>query len=546
MDQRATPRARGAIRAAVLLLPFLVAIAGNPTTRAPAQDKTAPFPRHGEYVDVATCKDCHEEQLDAIQAGAHAQVIETAALQGCETCHGPGKLHAHHADNDPELITFPPALGGGVVAFCGRCHAEPARAHGGDLAGFLAAGKTCTTCHKVHEKRAAPAHPGLAFETRRGMAAAEATDVGAEQCLTCHPLRDETLAQSAHAHLAAGRTAEGCETCHGPGSLHVETGGLARLITRPDRAGDGVSTCRGCHEGVDAADFHWRDRRAPMLTEHLVCASCHTVHRAKTALTEPPPEAATATNALCAKCHAPAFTSRHLTTHASLGDLDRPLAEGCGACHAGGVAHARAGGRADLIDALRGTPAAAQRAVCSKCHGGNEKLTHVAAGAHFRADVGCVSCHSPAPERGKVRADAERRCLECHGAVKAQFLQPNHHPVPEGAMSCSDCHDPHSARPKLRDLDLRESRCVKCHTEYQGPFVFAHQASRSDGCVACHSPHGASNKRMLKQHTTQQNCLQCHADFPIFHDQTAGAVFTNCLNCHTQVHGSNHARFLLR
>lgn len=113
-------------------------------------------------------------------------------------------------------------------------------------------------------------------------------------------------------------------------------------------------------------------------------------------------------------------------------------------------------------------------------------------------------------------------------------------------MGCSDCHDPHGARPKLRDLELREARCVKCHTEYQGPFVFAHQASRSDGCVACHTPHGASNKRMLKQHTTQQNCLQCHADFPIFHDQTAGALFTNCLNCHTQVHGSNHARFLLR
>jgi predicted CXXCH cytochrome family protein len=76
--------------------------------------------------------------------------------------------------------------------------------------------------------------------------------------------------------------------------------------------------------------------------------------------------------------------------------------------------------------------------------------------------------------------------------------------------------------------------------------VFAHQAGRRDGCVICHEPHGTSNRRLLKQVTTQQNCLQCHGDFPSFHDQTPGAVFTNCIRCHTEVHGSNHARFLFR
>lgn len=113
-------------------------------------------------------------------------------------------------------------------------------------------------------------------------------------------------------------------------------------------------------------------------------------------------------------------------------------------------------------------------------------------------------------------------------------------------MGCTDCHNPHAARPKLRDLELRQTACVRCHKQYQGPFVFTHQASRSDGCTICHSPHGSSNRRLLTQHTTQQNCLQCHADFPAFHDQTPGAVFTNCLSCHTRIHGSNHSRFLFR
>ena len=113
-------------------------------------------------------------------------------------------------------------------------------------------------------------------------------------------------------------------------------------------------------------------------------------------------------------------------------------------------------------------------------------------------------------------------------------------------MDCVDCHEPHSARPRIRDRNLRHTSCVQCHTQYRGPFVFNHQASRTDGCVACHTPHGSTNRRLLKQPRTQQNCLQCHGDFPSFHDQTAGAVFTNCVNCHTQVHGSNHSRFLLR
>ena len=181
-----------------------------------------------------------------------------------------------------------------------------------------------------------------------------------------------------------------------------------------------------------------------------------------------------------------------------------------------------------------------------QCHTGEAALTHAHSGTHFRNDVSCLSCHSPAAQKHSVRRDAEAKCASCHQKVAAEFAMPNHHPVPEHAMGCSDCHDPHGARSKQRDLDLRQDRCVRCHTQYRGPFVFAHQAGRSDGCVACHAPHGATNKRLLHQHTTQQNCLQCHGDFPIFHDQTQGAVFTNCLNCHTEVHGSNHSRYLFR
>ena len=113
-------------------------------------------------------------------------------------------------------------------------------------------------------------------------------------------------------------------------------------------------------------------------------------------------------------------------------------------------------------------------------------------------------------------------------------------------MHCSDCHEPHGERRRIRDLTLKQKTCLKCHKQYRGPFVFAHQADRSDGCAVCHVPHGSPNRRMLRQATSQQNCLQCHGDFPSFHDQTVGAVFTDCLRCHTEIHGSHFSRFFFR
>lgn len=519
-------------------------------TQDPIQDPTAPFPRKGRYLGKLLCRDCHEDAWEAITEGRHRQVVHGEGTLGCETCHGPGQAHGEDDDNDPVLITHPPTLAPSVqTRVCVACHAEQVAGHGGEPAGFLEAAKGCTSCHRVHESTPEVPHPGIAFRTRVA-ANNGAEPVGAESCASCHPIRDRLLEASHHASLAAAEDATGCEACHGAGSLHAETSGVARLITRPDHAADGIATCRSCHEQVHPSEFHWQDRPAPLLSDGMTCTTCHTVHEA-TETPPPAPGGAAAgwppeipTNALCAKCHAPAFDVLPGTIHAALGKRDAPLTVGCGSCHAGAEEHARSGGRADLVDSLRGTDARHQQETCASCH--QEQSRHSNIGSHLRNEVTCLTCHSPAAPANDVRGDAERKCASCHHDVAAQFRLPNHHPVPEGRMGCTDCHDPHSSRPRLRDLRLRERTCTGCHKQYQGPFVFAHQASRLDGCVACHEPHGASNRRMLQQHTTQQNCLQCHADFPSFHDQTTGAVFTNCLNCHTEVHGSNHSRFLFR
>jgi DmsE family decaheme c-type cytochrome len=540
---------------------------------AAGQEPTAPFPRSGDYAGAAECIRCHEGQHKKLVRAPHGVILGATALPGCETCHGPGHRHAAADDNDPAAITMPAKLDGAAQErFCGRCHVDQIARHGGDMAGLRAAGKACTDCHEVHARPARPVLPGARFLARTDARSA-AEPIGSAACVACHPLRDDLLQRSVHAKLAAHERADGCELCHGNGALHAASNGLARLITRPDRAADGAATCRLCHATVDQQEFHWRGRRKPFLAAGITCATCHRVHEAKvdaaTAAAALPARiplapsaqraapaagaaaavaAAPATNRLCATCHVPALCTMPGSTHALLGGPDLPLAQGCGSCHRGGEAHARAAGRRDLVERLGGAPAAVQAAACLQCHRKAEALRHVDQGVHQRRGVGCVDCHGPlhGADPTTVTASAESNCQRCHAQQVAEFRQPNHHPVPEGRMQCSSCHEVHGARPRVRDLELCEQKCVECHAQYRGPFVYAHQASRRDGCVVCHVPHGSPNRRLLQQTNSQQNCLQCHGDFPVFHDQTPGAVFTDCMHCHTEVHGSNHSRFLFR
>jgi DmsE family decaheme c-type cytochrome len=556
------------LRALLFTLPLLAALPGT----GDQQKQTAPFPRHGKYVGMSECVLCHEVQESAIRKGHHAAVLADPSLQQCESCHGPGHAHTADEDNATELITHPPSLRRqGQIRLCSRCHQQQIENHRGDLSGFFAAGKVCTSCHKVHQAVPETPYPDLHFHSR-GEAVTGAAATGARKCLTCHPRRDDLLQGSYHRSLATTSSDTGCETCHGHGALHVATSGLSRLITRPDRAKDGAATCRSCHDHVDAVDFHWQGRKKPLLSDNLTCTSCHRVHspvlrnlggHAEGVASTPraggfvPASRQQApTNRVCMKCHAPALDLLVGTIHETVGLPDTALDEGCGACHAGAFKHANNAGRRHLVSSLRGSDRKTQLDTCARCHSGDQAMRHVKIGSHHRRGVSCLSCHSPAAPKGRVRADAEKNCATCHQDIAAAFRMPNHHPVDVqrkdpnkprlGQMGCTHCHDPHAARPKIRNRVLRFENCVKCHKRYRGPFVFQHQADRSQHCVVCHTPHGSPNKRLLKQANSRQNCLQCHGDFPAFHDQTQGAVFTNCLRCHTEVHGSNHSRYLFR
>ena len=100
--------------------------------------------------------------------------------------------------------------------------------------------------------------------------------VGSEECATCHESITRDFATATHARLQApGDNAKnmGCESCHGPGSLHVKSGGASGTIINPRRSPE---TCFQCHLEV-RAKFELPHHH-PVLEGKVSCADCHNPH----------------------------------------------------------------------------------------------------------------------------------------------------------------------------------------------------------------------------------------------------------------------------
>jgi hypothetical protein len=149
-----------------LLLPSLLLLAAF----APSLlEDTAPLEREGDFDrSMQICADCHDGEAELILAGVHADVPRRKAplpqaRDACESCHGPAFPHAD--TQDPGEITHPAKLSPAAQRkLCERCHAQELASHGGPLEALLRAGKKCTDCHRIHERKTQ--RPG-ALEPRR-------------------------------------------------------------------------------------------------------------------------------------------------------------------------------------------------------------------------------------------------------------------------------------------------------------------------------------------------------------------------------------------
>ena len=229
----------------------------------------------------------------------------------------------------------------------------------------------------------------------------------------------------------------------------------------------------------------------------------------------------------------------------------------CEACHGPGGEHAgrvRRGEERPPITAFSAdsvTSILEQNGYCMNCHE-SELGSAWHGGSHDMQELACSDCHTSHAAQDPVLATATQAevCFDCHQQQRTQAMKPYAHPVRMGKMDCGSCHSAHGdgadgmlARQSLNDT------CFGCHAEQRGPYLWEH-APVSENCGDCHDPHGSNYPAMLSMRGPLL-CQGCHSQsgHPSIAQDAGGLpgaspsqylLGQNCLNCHSQVHGSNH------
>jgi predicted CXXCH cytochrome family protein len=283
----------------------------------------------------------------------------------------------------------------------------------------------------------------------------------------------------------------------------------------------------------------------------------------------------------CAQCHTGAHASFQPSPHNPYSrDPKAPKdKQGCQGCHGPGGIHLANLEKPEeihkfVISYTKSTATQSSMA-CLRCHNDTMTMAHWVRTGHGHAEVSCAGCHgihqdpdqvrklrgpkmakSPifaavAEPKKMLKADEATLCGSCHQRELNEFRHNFHHPVPEGRIVCSSCHEihPRRANEKLAaghtHIKNAGQLCVTCHAETAGPFVFEHDpvsGTTGEGCMECHRPHGSHNPKMLSSFS-RGLCNQCHTDKANNHFPGRTCWQSGC---HVGVHGSHSDRLLLR
>ncbi len=286
----------------------------------------------------------------------------------------------------------------------------------------------------------------------------------------------------------------------------------------------------------------------------------------------------------CTTCHDAENKSFGHTLHAKIFRED-PANEVqktvCEACHGPGSLHIKnTKDRSLLVGYSKGwgTPVDKMNAQCLNCHKGTQRI-YWEGSIHQTNKLACSDCHNPMAKFSAgglmKKPSITETCQTCHQQQRAEFKKKSHMPVPEGKMTCEDCHNPHgTSNKRLLKADSVNELCYACHAEKRGPYLWEHAPVR-ENCLNCHAAHGSNNDKLLVQ-TRPFLCSGCHSTTgsmghlvwgnnttgditngdPTSLGQTNAGLQANtigtatvlasrrmtgrsCSNCHSQIHGSN-------
>lgn len=258
----------------------------------------------------------------------------------------------------------------------------------------------------------------------------------------------------------------------------------------------------------------------------------------------------------CKACHTKHYESYAKSIHAKKAIPNSPAAkDACESCHGPGAAHLEkmgSGGAGIFIFSKRQADAEEKSARCLSCHSETPRINFWDMGRHKAAGISCDNCHtvhSGTPKNLKARQPD--LCLICHLSIRAQGNKQSHHPIKEGKVKCTDCHESHGGfGTKMIAANSANDLCYKCHADKRGPFFWEHPPV-AENCLTCHVPHGSNHSKLLVDKAPKL-CQACHdagghpgsayTSFETFAGRATGSknrMFARgCLNCHSNIHGS--------
>jgi DmsE family decaheme c-type cytochrome len=408
-----------------------------------------------------------------------------------------------------------------------------------------------------------------------------------EFCANCHETHSEAYPRNVHRK-------QSCEECHGPASRHLETRGKEPGLILDFKAmqpAQRSEICAKCHEENGCAPGNtWR--RSVHAHQGVACTDCHHNHynvppgtpvvsldtNASQALpedwkfqlasnraamnasleeTEALPSLRGTSNNLgavapqvCYQCHG---DKRELEEVAHPHQIHGPNSLNCTTCH---------DSHGNLLQSSR-------KELCLQCHDGTAPNAAWHSSTHDQVGVACTDCHNPhpstsvqrvvnishtsvaRPKRMPMSVNEPEACYKCHPKIFGLVGLPSHHPIKQGKVTCSDCHDAHGQAEGGLTEPTVNMVCYKCHAEKQGPFVYEHPPV-TENCAYCHDPHGTVANNLMRQPPAFL-CLRCHTGHrvaPADHfglgvadiDGNPGlrsAYYSDCTQCHDQIHGSD-------
>jgi DmsE family decaheme c-type cytochrome len=224
-----------------------------------------------------------------------------------------------------------------------------------------------------------------------------AVRVSDETCYGCHNMK-EPFKKSIHGRIATFETVgieKGCESCHGLGSMHAETGDPAKILSFKENrltSDQKSELCLQCH-----TQMNWRSSEHP--NQDVSCTDCHSIHNPKAGklLAKPEPS-------LCFACHQNIQAKIMLPNHHPIWEEQKTGRKRmvCSDCHEPHGSAVRGLKTDERLNDL-----------CLKCHA---RYQGPFVFEHDPVEEDCCICHEP---HGSVADNLLKQnepflCLQCH------------------------------------------------------------------------------------------------------------------------------------